>query len=248
VDIRDPRTGSTDIWLYDVAGNVRTRFTFDPANDECPIWSPDGTRIIFSSSRRGHLDLYEKPLAGLESETLLLETDVAKYATDWSPDGRYLLYESGDDLWILPLFGDRRPRPFLQTGAAESNAKFSPDGRWVAYDSDESGQEEVYVTPFPEPGRKWQVSRDGGFYPGWWGTSGRMTYGDLEGMLVSLHVRVEGSSVRIGPQTRLFSVLDALGGTDHPTSDRLLIVRPLRSERSDRLSLVVNWPAETRRK
>jgi dipeptidyl aminopeptidase/acylaminoacyl peptidase len=120
VVIIDPQSGRADIWIYEVTSDRRTRFTFDPAEERASAWSPDGSRIAFSSNRQGHFDIYQKDSSGAGSEELLLESDVDKYPTSFSTDGRFLLYwanglKTGADLWILPLSGDRKPFPFLQT-------------------------------------------------------------------------------------------------------------------------------------
>src|SRR5262249_34505780 len=151
---------------------LRTRLTFDPALNVAPIWSPDGTRIVFSSNRRGNMNLYQKASSGAGSDEAVLKSDVYGVPYSWSRDGRYLLYTSGDpgsatDLWVLPWFGEKKPFPFLQTRFAETRAKFSPDGRWVAYTSNESGRNEVYVTLFPKADGKWQVSTGGGTSARW---------------------------------------------------------------------------------
>src|SRR6185295_17147348 len=143
-----------DIWMLDLARGTTTRFTFTPSNESCPLWSPDGTRIVFSSNRGGNYDLYQKNSTGTSSEEILLQTGVELYADDWTLDGRYILYEASDpktkfDLWILPMTGERKPFPYLQTEFNETHSQFSPDGRWVAYVSDESGRPEVYVQSFP---------------------------------------------------------------------------------------------------
>ena len=132
---------------------METRFTFPPLQGGAPVWSPDGGRIAFSPSG----DLYRKDASGGGQEELLLPKGNPKYPSDWSRDGRYLLYTEVDpktraDLWILPdPLGKSggTPVPFLRTEFIESQGQFSPDGRWIAYVSDESGQFEVYVRPFP---------------------------------------------------------------------------------------------------
>src|SRR6185503_10151009 len=106
-----------------------------------------------ASRRRGHFDLYRKGAGGVGDEELLLADDADKMPTDWSPDGRFLLFarlggQGGQDLWILPLSGGK-PFPFVQTPFSETGGRFSPDGRWVAYASNESSGSEVYVAPFP---------------------------------------------------------------------------------------------------
>lgn len=115
--------------------------------DDNAIWSPDGGRIVFGSARAGGVgNLYIKSSAGAGQEGLLLKTDGSKYPTDWSRDGRYILFTettSSQDVWVLPLSGDKKPIPFLQTMFNESRARFSPDGRWIGYTSDESGVTQI---------------------------------------------------------------------------------------------------------
>ena len=130
--------GNADLWLLD--GPRTSRFTFDAALDRLPIWSPAGTRIAFDSNRTGTRDLYLKAAGGAGAEEVLVASPQIKGATDWSADGRFLLYHSIDpqtssDLWVLPLEGDRTPGVFLKTPFAERDGTFSPDGRWVAYQS-----------------------------------------------------------------------------------------------------------------
>ena len=175
----NPGQPNLDVWLTDFARVSSTRFTFFAGLDGVPIWSPDGSRIVFSSSRSGPSDLYFKASNSAGNDELLLHSNEIKFATDWSRDGRYLLYtnqsvKTGLDVWVLPgmngAAGDRKPEPFLQTEFNESGGQFSPDVRWVAYTSNESGSPEVYVQPFPANsggGGKWQVSKGGGSLPRW---------------------------------------------------------------------------------
>jgi Tol biopolymer transport system component len=185
---------STDIWLIDIARNTPTRFTFDPAIHRNPIWSPDGSRIAFASNRTGVPDLYVKSASGSSNEELLLETSSVKFPTDWSLDGKLILYEerSGkgkNDIWLLPLEGDRTPKPFLQDDFYKRGAKFSPDGKWIAYSSDESGQDQVYVKSFPGPGAKYQVSTGGGRQPRWRRDGKEIFYISADGKLMAVEVK-----------------------------------------------------------
>jgi Tol biopolymer transport system component len=162
--------GNLDVWLIEVARGIASRFTSDPAVDTAPLWSSDGSRLVFRSNRHGQFDLFEKPANGAAEEQPLLATPQAKAPLAWSPDGRFLLYavqgpRTQSDLWALPMFGDRKPFPFVQTSFEEVQGQFSPDGRWVAYASNETGHYEVYIRPFPGPGGKWQVSTAGGVTP-----------------------------------------------------------------------------------
>ena len=123
VSVLDPATNARDIWIHDLArDNLRTRFTFDPSDEMDAIWSPDGSRLIFNSARKGTLDVYQKASTGAGAEDVILADSANnKYPTSWSPDGRFVLYhigsansQTGNDLWVLPLFGDRKPTPVLQ--------------------------------------------------------------------------------------------------------------------------------------
>jgi len=169
------------LWIFDSSQGTNTRFTFGSSSVANPIWSPDGTRIIFSSNPSGIWDIYQKLASGAAGEDLLLKSSENKWPSDESHDGRFLLYyaldpRTKDDIWVLPLKSNRTPFAFLRTPFDELNAHFSPDGHWVAYESNESGRNEIYVRPFsPDSsaadasgaGAKWQVSYGGGVLPLW---------------------------------------------------------------------------------
>ena len=145
-----------------------TRFTFDASSDNRPMWSPDGKQIAFNSTRKnGVPDLYVKPSSGAGSEELLLESLVNKIASDWSPDGRFILFATNNnhDEMFLPVQGDHKPQLFYHTNFQAQSFRFSPDGRWVSYQSTESGQIEIYVRPFPGPGGQWNSRRMAEYRP-----------------------------------------------------------------------------------
>jgi len=172
VDRSDPQTGTNDIWLFDLLRGIPSRFTTDPANDSNPLWSPDGSRIVFTSNREGVRSLYQKIASGAGNEEVLLKSSEEKVPDDWSLDGLFIVYQTLNsktkwDLWVLPMSGERQPFPFLQTDFNEQEAQFSPDGKWMAYTSDESGAPEVYVQTFPASGGRWRVSTGGGSQPKW---------------------------------------------------------------------------------
>ena len=159
------------IWVYDIARATLTRSTFEGAVNQNPTWTPDGRRIAFFSTREGPLNLFwqmSDGSGGLERLTSSENTQVPK---SFSRDGSLLAFHEVSpvtrrDIWVLSMT-DRKPHPFLQTPAIEGAPSFSPDGRWIGYVSDESGRPEIYVQPFPGPGRKWQVSTEGGTEPVW---------------------------------------------------------------------------------
>ena len=253
VAIVDPQNGNQDLWLYELARGLRTRLTVDPADERSPAWSPDGSRIVFSSNRKGHVDLYQKATSGVGSEELLLESNLDKFATSWSPDGKSLLYDAVDpksrrDLWVLPMTGDRKPFPFLQTEFTEANGQFSPDGRWIAYSSDESGRSEIYVMPFPGTGGKWQISTSGGSHPKWRGDGREIFYLAPDNKLMAAEVNGQGPALEAGAVRPLFEVRPYLevGGVYDLTSDgqRFLINTTVEQKVSAPITLVLNWTAD----
>jgi serine/threonine protein kinase/Tol biopolymer transport system component len=241
-----------DIWLYDVARGLRTRFTFDPADELQSIWSPDGSRVVFNSRRKGHLDLFEKASSGAGSEDVLFEDNLEKYPVSWSPDGRFILYDSfgsptGLDLWVLPLSEDRKPVPFLNTKFNEAAGQFSPDGRWVAYQSDESGKNEVYVTPFPGPGGKWQISTGGGGFPRWRHDGNEIFYLAPDNKLMAAAVNGKGSSFEVGAVKPLFETRAVVGLRNRyavsADGQRFLINTAPEQAASAPITVVLNWTA-----
>jgi Tol biopolymer transport system component len=237
VVVRREVQGNVDLWLLD--GDRTSRFTFDPAPDTIPLWSSDGTRIVFRSNRTGADDLYQKLASGAAAEERLVASDQVKSPESWSPDGRFLLYRSIDpktnlDLWVVPVAGDRTPSVFLKTPFREGYAAFSPDGRWVAYESNESGQNEIYVRPFVPPSRdatadqpaatnagavataggQWQVSTAGGIYPRW-GPDGReLYYLNPAGAMMAAPITVAGATFAPGAPVVLFPTRIVGGGED----------------------------------
>jgi eukaryotic-like serine/threonine-protein kinase len=199
----------TDIWLLEWAGNVRSKLTFHSAQDSHPVWSPDGSRIAFASSRDGPLNLYMKTASGAGDEELLLKTDLPKHPSDWSRDGRYLVYSTRDpktkgDLWVLPLSEDRKPQPYLQAEFNETHGQISPDGRYLAYSSNETGPYEVYVRPFPNAAvGKWQVSIGGGGQPRWRRDGKELFYIAPDKYLVAVDVKT-GETFERGTSRPLF--------------------------------------------
>jgi serine/threonine protein kinase/Tol biopolymer transport system component len=218
--------GNTDVWLLE--GARASRVTFDAASDYFPLWSGDGTRIVFRSNRTNQGDLYEKLTNGASVEQQLVTSAEIKIPNSWSADGRFLLYAStdqtqptGTDLWVLEMSGDRTPSVFLKTPFREGYSVFSPDGRWVAYHSNESGRQEIYVRPFIPPGGaagasggQRQVSTAGGIYPVWRPDGKEVFYVDPLSAMMAAPIAVTGSSLEPGTPVRLFPTRIYGGGVE----------------------------------
>jgi Tol biopolymer transport system component len=159
-----------DVWTYDFTTGALTQLTFD-ANHASPIWSHDGRRVVFSSTRSGVANLFWMPAEG-GAEERLTTSDHFQLPGAWSPDGSLLAFverhpSSGRDIWMLRAGGDLQPTPFLASGVDEGSPRFSPDGRWLAYVSNESGQNEIYLAAVSGALRARRVSQDGGAEPVW---------------------------------------------------------------------------------
>jgi Tol biopolymer transport system component len=256
VDLYDAAARNIDIWIYEVARGLRTRFTFDPAFDRHPVWSPDGSRIVFNSIRKGQYDLYVKPSTGAGTEELLLTTGVNLQPRDWSPDGRFVLFESvgdpktGTDLWALPMTGDHKPVAFVQTSFNELDGHFSPDGKWVAYVSNENGSDQVYVAPFPGPGGKWQISTAGGTRPSWRRDGKEIVYLSADEKLMSAEVNAKGAQFEVGSVRLLFQVKPQRPGTIYDAGrdgQRFLVNTSSAQKSMTPVTLVVHWTADLKK-
>jgi serine/threonine protein kinase/Tol biopolymer transport system component len=253
VIIGDPVTQSRDIWLFDVARGVRTRFTFGAVAGHPAIWSPDGAYLAFAGGGAGSYDLYQKATSGSGDEQLLWRDSFNKYPMSWSADGKFLLFhtgsstpQTGNDIWVLPLFAERKPIPFLQTKFSERDARFSPDGRWVAYQSNESGRYEVYVTTFPTSGAKWQISANGGLLPRWRSDGREIYYQAPDNKLVAVEVKPMAAGFVVGAAHPLFAIQPGGGDINWvATADgqRFLVNTVVEGTTTAPITLVINWKA-----
>ena len=253
----DPQTGNTDIWVVDLARGASSRLTSDASNDAIPVWSPDGIQIVFRSNRNGPIDLYLKKVGSVSQEELLLASNLQKRPTDWSKDGRFIVFETLDpktkeDLWILPMFGDRQPAPYLQSEFREQQGRLSPDGRWMAYTSDESGRDEVYVQSFPTPGSKYRISTNGGADPRFRGDGKELFFVAADRKLLAVEIK-GASTFEAGVPSELFQTrVSGLSDTRthySVTADgqRFLVMSTTEDMISSPITVVLNWTTELKR-
>lgn len=228
VERADPQTQNKDIWVLDAASGATSRFTSDPGWDAFPTWSPDGSRIVFTSNRSGVYDLYRKASSGAGSEELLYQSTEGKGPNSWSPDGKVLIYYSlgqPTHLKLLAVDGppDRKPVPLVDPQFSSVTGRFSPDGRWIAYSSNESGKNEVSVRPFDAAtgtaGNPVVVTSGGGRTPLWSGDGKELFYINSDGMATALDVKSKATS-------QLFKVPDGLLFWDVSPDGRFLMPVP----------------------
>lgn len=253
IEVFDNTGGTADIWMYDVERRIRTRFTFDPANDLMPVWSPDGSEVAFSSNRNGKAGIYVKGFGGASNEQLILEDTADLWTSDWTADGGHIVYTRADstatgDIYALPVGdGSAEPIPVLVAEHGEYDAVVSPNGRWIAYISDESGQFEIYVTSFPVPGRKWQISSGGGSDPRWTPDGRGIAYiGNNTFHIVE--TETAGETFGVGRTTPLFESNTAINYDIAPGGDRLVLVEDADDGDVDPLTVVSGWVADLARK
>jgi len=248
---------ASDVWLQDLARGVMSRFTFGPSISRFPAWSPDGSRIAYySRTSGGPRSIYVKP-TGAGMEVLLRSGFVNPNISDWSPDGKFIVYsefagQTNIDLWLLPLEGDHKPVPYLQTPFNESFGQFSPNGRWMAYVSNESGQNQVYVQPIPASGAKRQISTAGGDWPRWRRDGKELFYVAADRMLMAVPVNIGGAasgSFEVGAAQPLFEIEPGLG-VEEPAADgrRFLVTVPAGGEgaAATPITVITNWQAGLR--
>jgi serine/threonine protein kinase/Tol biopolymer transport system component len=250
------------LWLTDLSRGTSTRFTFGSSYTVGGAWSPDGSQIIFTSYRDGQYNLYRKRANGLKDEELLLRASSdRKLPTDWSRDGRFLIYDvlssqTKGDIWVLPLDGNKKPFVFLGTEFYEQDGRFSPDGHLIAYASNESGRDEIYVRTFSpdapggasDAGGKWLISTGGGTEPRWRRDGKELYYVAADGKLMAVDVAT-AAGFQAGAPKALFPVPatreGALGQSWDvaPDGKRFLFPVPVSGQDNTPFTVVLNWQA-----
>jgi eukaryotic-like serine/threonine-protein kinase len=251
----DPDVGSYDLWIVESEGGKALRLTFDQTNETFPVWSPDGSRIVFTSNKNGEANLYQRLSNGAGTDELLYGSNDLKAATDWSSDGQFIVYEDRDpktdhDLWVLPRSGDQKPSVVVQTTFNEMKGRLSPDGKWIAYQSNESGTTQVTVQTFPPSGARWQVSTNGGYQPKWRRDGKELFYVAADKKLMVVQVKADGNKLEIGPPQPLFEMpignfpLNGSPFYDVTRDGRRFVVSAAVEAPPMPMTVVLNWTAE----
>jgi len=249
--------GLSDLWVFDLTRGTRSRITFEGNNRFFPVWTHDGTRLTWADGITSANRLVWAPADGSGPVSTLLEKAGPQFPTDWSPDGQVLAFyeshpETQRDLWVLPMSGNQTPELFLRTPFQERAATFSPDGRWLAYVSNKSGQDEVYVRPYPGPGEEHVISTRGGKEPVWSPDGHELFYRRADEMMV---VAVDTAEMfHAGPPTVMFvgrydldNSAGGLGGVPNydvaPDGQRFVMVKETTAD-PPQLIVVLNWHQE----
>lgn len=255
--VPDPASTNADIWLVDLARHVQTRQTTDAQNDASVLWSPDGNRIVFRSNRAGIAWLYEKRSAGTEQERVVLNTGTSLIPSDWSADSKTILFTTTSPAGGFEIFAWSRaestsPQAVVHTSLNAMHGRFSPDGKWLAYASDESGQLQVYVQPYPGTGEQRQISGDGGAEPRWRKDGTELYFLSSSGRLMAVPVP-HGNAFEAGVPQPLFDVRVPLAGNPYRsnyavnTDGSRFLVNTRVDDASTPINLILNWPALVRR-
>jgi serine/threonine-protein kinase len=253
-----------DIWVYEISRGTLTQLTFEESGEMWPIWTPDGARVTFASNRSADESIYWTPADGSGTAELVLAREGCRVGpAAWSPDGRNLVYlqscEVGSGgIWTMPLGGESQP--FIESPHHETWPTFSPDGRWLAYGSSQEvqGRYEVFVTPFPGPGPKVQVSTHGGKEPAW-ARDGRELFfrgtasGDGTGSVYAVDITTE-PKLSVGRPRELFkdeyNPNFMLRAYDVSPDGQMFVMQkhhPRSEEPVTHLNVTLNWFEELKR-
>jgi eukaryotic-like serine/threonine-protein kinase len=256
VSVSDPARSTRDLWIFDNDGGRSQRVTFDAGDEFAPIWSPDGTRLLFSSASKGQVNLQVTNIQGAGEPSPLDVDDLGlgRYASDWSHDGRHVMYIGGgraiarSDLWMAPLSSPKTARPLLQSAFVETHGRFAPHGPWFAYASNETGQLEVYVDRFPDLGDKRLVSTKGGRWPRWSSDGRELIYVSPENQLMAVDVRAIAGRLVVGVPRPLFTIrprpavrLDAYPYDVSRDGQRFIVNTLVEDTASTAITIVLNW-------
>jgi len=251
VDQIDTDGRHVNIWIHDLNSDAASRLGFGPWLEQVTVWSPDSKQVIYTANEKLFFSIYRKNADGSGSAESLVDLGTPQQGPwDWSRDGKNVLARKDRELWYVTL-PDRQARPLLQSPSLVRNAQFSPDGKFVAYSSSETGNWEVYVSPFPGFGSKWQVSRGGGEEPRWRGDGKELFYLGPDSRLMAVDVK-NSSGFEVGPPVALFpihlrqplSAMDFFSYDVTADGQKFLVNTKVDSSTSAPLSIILNWSSE----
>lgn len=247
----DPKTGYTNLWQFDTSSGALTLFE---SAGGLAVFSSDGRSVAFACEVEGGRGLCRKAAGGASRNETIEKSGELEAPTDLSTDGRFLAYtKSGLQLWILPLTGDRPAYRFYPADFQQFHGQFSPDGKWMAYTSNETGDFEVYVQPFPRTGEIWKVSAHGGAQPRWRRDGKEMFYRTSDGKLMAVQVKAAPKFEPGIPRMLFQAGADPLYpnlGTGYavtPDGQRFLINSAIDENRASPITIVMNWTAGLKR-
>lgn len=240
-----------DIWIYDTVRQTRSRLTTENGGE--PVWTPDGKRLVFWSTRDGGFNLYWKAADGSGKVEPLLVKEQDVLASSWTPDGKTLAFychglDSLHDIWVFPLDGE--PSALIHDPFDKRLPKISPDGRWLAYVSNESGRDEIYVQPFPELGKRWLISNAGGNEPVWSKNGQELFYRNGRRMMsVSIQTAPEfqpGTPQVLFEEEYEVDIYSDQSYDVTPDGQRFVMIQS--QEQDIQIHVVLNWLEEVKRK
>ena len=260
VNILDENSGYRNVWIYDLETESLSRLTFEEENNGMPVWSSDSKTLIFQAGKLGDRGLFRQPVDRSRPQERLTTTSNRQMPHSWSPDGKVVAFTADGkpgrwDIGILPLEGDGKPEFIISTDAGECCAVFSPDGKWLAYVSDETGQDQVYVRPYPEPDVKWLISGEGGGNEPVWSPGGKELFYRSGNRMMVVSIQTQGQTLTAESPGVLFEGSYVSHSTPPglqyyditPDGKRFLMMKEEVAAEQGQIHVVLNWFEELKR-